>query len=126
MKELPGRYRDFKRQFPAISAAYDELGRMIAETGPLDEKHSQLVKLGMAVASGQEGAVHSHARRALEAGAKPAEVRQVALLGLTTVGFPRMMAGLSWIEDVVGGGGRTPNRARPLARGASIKTRGHG
>jgi len=116
MKELPGRYRDFRRQFPAISAAYDELGRMIAETGPLDEKQSQLIKLGMAVASGQEGAVHSHARRALEAGAKPAEIRQVALLGLTTVGFPRMMAGMSWIEDVVGGGARTLNRARKKSR----------
>ncbi len=127
MKELPGRYRDFRRQFPAISGAYDELGRMIAETGPLDEKHSQLIKLGMAVASGQEGAVHSHARRALDAGAKPEEIRQVALLGLTTVGFPRMMAGMSWIEDVLGGGGRTLNRARPLARVASInKKRKHG
>ncbi len=108
MKELPGRYRDFRRQFPAISEAYDDLGRMLAEAGPLDEKHIQLIKLGMAVASGQEGAVHSHARRALEAGAKPEEVRQVALLAMTTVGFPRMMAGLSWIDDVLKGHGLTP------------------
>ena len=103
MKELPGRYRDFRRKFPAISKTYDDLGRMIA-AGPLDEKQTQLVKLGMAVASGQEGAVHSHARRALEAGAKPEEIRQVALLAMTTVGFPRMMAGMSWIDDVLKGG----------------------
>ena len=101
MKELPGRYRDFRRQFPAISGAYDDLGRMIAEAGPLDEKLVQLIKLGMAIASGQEGAVHSHARRALEAGAKAAEIRQVALVGMTTVGFPRTMAGMSWIDDVL-------------------------
>ena len=108
MKELPGRYRDFRRQFPAISGAYDDLGRMLAEAGPLDEKQVQLVKLGMAVASAQEGAVHSHARRALEAGAKPEEVRQVALLAMTTVGFPRMMAGMSSIDDVLKGQGLTP------------------
>ncbi len=117
MKELPGRYRDFRRQFPAISGAYDDLGRIIAEAGPLEEKHSQLIKLAMAVASGQEGAVHSHARRALDAGAKPEEIRQVALLGMTTVGFPRIMAGLSWIDDVLkkGLGGKRKARRQGAA-----------
>ena len=112
MKELPGRYRDFRRQFPAISGAYDDLGRMIAEAGPLDEKLVQLIKLGMAIASGQEGAVHSHARRALEAGAKAAEIRQVALVGMTTVGFPRTMAGMSWIDDVLKSGLGGKRKAR--------------
>lgn len=112
MKELPGRYRDFRRQFPAISETYDNLGRMLAEAGPLDEKQIQLIKLGMAVASGQEGAVHSHTRRALDAGAKPEEVRQVALLAMTTAGFPRMMAGLSWIDDVLKGGLGGKRKAR--------------
>jgi alkylhydroperoxidase/carboxymuconolactone decarboxylase family protein YurZ len=95
-----------------VSAAYDDLGRTIGEAGPLNEKQAQLIKLGMAVASGQEGAVHSHARRALEAGAKAEEVRQVALLGMTTVGFPRMMAGLSWIDDVLKGGLGGKRKAR--------------
>ena len=103
MKELPGRYQQFKQQFPKISRAYDDIGRLTAKSGPLNEKLVQLIKLGMAVASGQEGAVHSHARRASEAGATREEIRQVALLGLTTVGFPRMMAGLTWIDDVLAG-----------------------
>lgn len=42
-----------------------------AEAGPLSEKVAQLVRLAMAIGSGQEGAVHSHTRRALEAGATP-------------------------------------------------------
>lgn len=116
MKELPGRYRLFRTEFPRISRAYDDLGRMLAEAGPLDEKWVQLVKLAMAVASGQEGAVHSHARRALEAGAAKDEIRQVGLLALTTVGFPRMMAGLSWIDDVLKaglGGKRKTSRTKP-------------
>jgi alkylhydroperoxidase/carboxymuconolactone decarboxylase family protein YurZ len=111
MKKLPGRYQQFKQQFPKISRAYDDIGRLTADGGPLEEKLVQLIKLGMAVASAQEGAVHSHARRALEAGAKREEIRQVALLGLTTVGFPRMMAGLTWIDDVLKG-------AAPKSRGA--------
>jgi 4-carboxymuconolactone decarboxylase len=112
MKELPGRYQQFKRQFPKISQVYDDIGRLTAEAGPLDEKLVQLIKLGMAVASAQEGAVHSHTRRALEAGATREEIRQVALLALTTVGFPRMMAGLSWIDDLLKGVARRSRGVR--------------
>ena len=75
-----------------------------AEAGPLSEKVAQLVRLAMAIGSGQEGAVHSHTRRALEAGATPDEIRHVGLVALTTLGFPRMMTGLSWIDDTLGGG----------------------
>jgi 4-carboxymuconolactone decarboxylase len=103
MKELPGRYQQYKQEFPKISQAYDAIGLLTGKAGPLDEKLVQLIKLGMAVASSQEGAVHSHTRRASEAGATREEIRQVALLALTTVGFPRMMAGLTWIDDVLKG-----------------------
>jgi len=116
MATLPGRYQQFRRQFPAISNAYDEVSRLTSDAGPLDEKTAQLVKLGMAVSSGQEGAVHSHTRRALEAGATADEVRHVGLLGLTTVGFPRMMAGLSWIDDVTKAGLGGKRKAGSLAR----------
>ncbi len=113
MPKLPGRYEQFRDEFPQISRAYDEVSRLTGEAGPLDEKTVQLVKLGMAIASSQEGAVHSHARRAVETGATRKELRQVGLAALTTVGFPRMMAGLSWIDDVAGGtlGGRRNARA---------------
>ena len=33
---------------------------------------------------------------------RPDEVRQVALLALTTIGCPSMVASLTWIEDVIG------------------------
>lgn len=104
MAKLPGRYEDFRAEFPEISRAYEEIGGLVAEAGPLSEKTAQLVKLGMAVAAGLEGAVHSHVRRALGAGASREEVRHVGLLALTTVGFPRMIAGLTWIDDVAKGG----------------------
>ncbi len=110
---LPRHYEQFRQQFPAITRAYDEVSRLTSEAGPLDEKSVQLVRLGMAIASGQEGAVHSHARRALEVGATQEEVRHVGMLALTTVGFPRMMAGLSWIGDVAKGGVGRKRKSRP-------------
>jgi len=100
MAKLPGRYQQIRREFPAIAKAYDEVSHHTATAGPLDDKTVQLVKLAMAIGSGQEGAVHSHARRALDSGASRDEIRHVGLLALTTLGFPRMMTGLAWIDDV--------------------------
>ena len=40
----------------------------------------------------------SNVRRAL-AGATPDEIRHVALLAITTTGFPTAIAGLGWIEE---------------------------
>jgi alkylhydroperoxidase/carboxymuconolactone decarboxylase family protein YurZ len=38
----------------------------------------------------------------VEAGCSAEEIRHVALLGVTTIGFPNMMKTLSWVEDVIG------------------------
>jgi alkylhydroperoxidase/carboxymuconolactone decarboxylase family protein YurZ len=45
--------------------------------------------------------VHSHARRALEAGAKPAEVQHAIIVLTSTIGFPTVSAALSWVDDVI-------------------------
>jgi transposase-like protein len=49
----------------------------------------------------QEGAVRSHARRALAVNMTSDEVRHVGLLALTTIGFPHTVAGLGWIDEVI-------------------------
>lgn len=46
-----------------------------------------------------EGSVHSHARRALEAGAGIQEIEHSLLLLVSVIGFPRVAAALSWISD---------------------------
>ena len=84
---------------PEVWAAYNELGNAIAESGPLDARTERLVKLALAIGAGLEGATHSHTRRGLKAGLSQEELRHVALLGITTIGWPRAIAGLSWIED---------------------------
>jgi len=58
--------------------------------------------MAAAAAIRSEGAVHSHVRRALEAGASVEEVRHSLMLLTSTIGFPTVVAALSWIEDVLG------------------------
>ncbi len=100
MAYLPDVYRHFEEAFPKVHAAHQELARACYEGGPLDGRSARLVKLGISLGAQAEGAVRSHARRALAEGVSPEEVRQVVLLALTTIGFPHTVAGLGWIEEV--------------------------
>ena len=101
MSKLPERFVSFLHDFPEVGEAYQSLGKAVASAGPLDAKTRELIKLGAAIAAGQEGGTHSHARKAIDAGATAEEVRHAALQTLTTIGFPNMMRGLSWVDDVV-------------------------
>ncbi|MCH8154540.1 MAG: carboxymuconolactone decarboxylase family protein [Proteobacteria bacterium] len=65
----------------------------------------RLIKLALSVGARSEGAVHSHARQAVNEGMTSEELRQVAALAITTLGFPAAMAGLSWINDMLKGEG---------------------
>jgi 4-carboxymuconolactone decarboxylase len=99
MARFPRPYEVFKREYPDIWRAYDQLGALVHDAGPLSKKNRELSKLALAIGAGMEGAVHSHTRRALEAGAERAEIIHVALLGITTIGFPSTMAAITWIKD---------------------------
>ena len=101
MAKLPASYEAFKRHYPRIWQAYDHLGTLLHERGPLDEKTRKLVKLAMAIGAKLEGAVHSHTRKALDAGATPGEIRHLVLLCLTTLGFPSTIAAMTWVEDIL-------------------------
>jgi 4-carboxymuconolactone decarboxylase len=98
-EKIPEAYQAFQEQYQAVWTAYDRLGAAVHQQGPLDEKTRELIKLGMAVGARLEGAVHSHTRKALAAGATAEEIRQAILLAIPTVGFPTMMAALTWAED---------------------------
>jgi alkylhydroperoxidase/carboxymuconolactone decarboxylase family protein YurZ len=45
--------------------------------------------------------VHSAVRHAKEAGILDSEIRHVIVLSITTIGFPRAMAAMSWADDVL-------------------------
>lgn len=101
MGRLPKRYLRFMETYPDIGEAYKAYGQAVASAGPLDEKTRCLVKLAMSVAARMEGGARSHAHKALQAGASPDEIRHVVLLSAPTIGFPNMMAGLSWVDDLL-------------------------
>jgi alkylhydroperoxidase/carboxymuconolactone decarboxylase family protein YurZ len=99
--ELPSAAGKLAQDFPSVWQAYSDLGKATAEAGPLDARARRLVKLALAIGALSEGAVHSHARRALAEGISSEELKQVALLAIGTLGFPQAVKGLTWIEDVV-------------------------
>jgi alkylhydroperoxidase/carboxymuconolactone decarboxylase family protein YurZ len=98
---LPRPYQNFVEQHPEVARAHEALGSACHAAGPLDKKTRHLIKLGLATAIESEGAVKSHARQALVAGAVPAELSHAVLLALTTSGFPRTVAALQWVQEVL-------------------------
>ncbi|HKS57612.1 MAG TPA: carboxymuconolactone decarboxylase family protein [Steroidobacteraceae bacterium] len=100
MANKPGFYLSLSRNHPQYIAAVEALGQAVRESGPLDAKSLQLVQLAAAAAIRSEGAVHSHARRALEEGATQDEIRHAVISLTSTIGFPNVTASLSWCEDV--------------------------
>lgn len=90
----------FAKSFPEIWDAYTTLGKSCSDAGPLGTETRRLIKLALAIGAGSEGAVHSHTRQALAEGQSIESLRQVAVLAITTLGFPAAVAGLSWIGDI--------------------------
>uniref|UniRef100_A0A832G0E9 Carboxymuconolactone decarboxylase family protein n=1 Tax=Ignavibacterium album TaxID=591197 RepID=A0A832G0E9_9BACT len=101
MAELPKRFEKFQNEFPEVSNAYELLGKAVHNAGPLDEKTRSLIKLAISTGARLEGAVHSHTRKALEAGCSNEEIKQTILLALPTIGLPSTMAAMSWVEDIL-------------------------
>ena len=101
MAKLPTTYESFRTEHDKVWEAYDRLAKVSHQAGPLNEKTRELVKLAFSIGAKMEGAVHSHTRQALDAGASQQEIRHLVLLGITTIGFPSSMAALSWVEDVL-------------------------
>ncbi len=87
MSQLPKPFRQFRKQFPTVAEAYDALGSAAHESGPLDGKTRELIKLAIAIGARTEGAAHSHTRRAIDAGASRDEILHVLALAVTSIGF---------------------------------------
>lgn len=98
---VPKRFQKFTEDYPEVASSYESLGNAVHSAGPLDDKTRALVKLAISTGARLEGAVHSHARKALKAGATPEEMKHTVLLALPTIGLPSMMAALSWLDDIL-------------------------
>ncbi len=101
MPDAPKAHTRFLEEFPAVAAAYQNLGAAAHASGPLDQRTRHLVKLALAVGAGHEGAVHAHTKKALALGLTPAELKHIVALAVTTLGLPNAVAAYTWINDIV-------------------------
>ncbi len=101
MTKMPAQYTGIQDRYRDVIAALENLGQATKAAGPLDKKTSELVQLAAAAAVRSEGSVHSHARRALAAGASADEIRHALVLLTSTIGFPTVSAALSWADDML-------------------------
>lgn len=102
-RSQPKYYQRMRQLVPAYTDALDRLGVAVRKAGPLDEKTIQLIQLAASAGIRSEGAVHSHTRRALESGATPGDVRHALLCLTSTIGFPGVVAALTWASDELEG-----------------------
>ncbi len=80
-KKIPSKhYQKMSKMFPQVLAAVENLGTTVREAGPLDNKTAELIQLAVAAANQSTGSVHSHTRRAIEAGATEQEIYHSLLL----------------------------------------------
>lgn len=98
---LPKIYESFSKEYPDVFKNFKKLGVSCRATGPLDEKTQNLAKLGIALGVSSRGGVMSSTRKALDSGATREEILHVVMLGLTTTGFPNMIAAFGWVEEVI-------------------------
>ena len=98
---LPRHYSGTVAKYPRMGKALEELGKAVRQEGPIDLKTAHLIQLAASAALRSEGSVHSHTKRALEAGATPEEIRHTIVLLTSTIGFPTVSAALSWVDDIL-------------------------
>jgi len=98
---FPRHYSDTMVKHPRLQEALEALGKAVRQEGPIDAKTGHLIQLAAAASIRSEGSVHSHTRRALDAGATPEEIRHVLFLLISTIGFPTVAAALTWVEDIL-------------------------
>jgi alkylhydroperoxidase/carboxymuconolactone decarboxylase family protein YurZ len=98
---LPKIYEKFSEKFPEIFKDYQQLGKTCREYGPLEPKCQDLINLGIAIGANSRGAVMSQTRKALASSATQEEIIHTVLLSLTTTGFPKMIAAMGWVDEVL-------------------------
>jgi 4-carboxymuconolactone decarboxylase len=98
---LPDVYVRFRGRYPGVAQSLDALGKATQDAGGLDARSQRLVKLGIAIGALAEGAVRSNVRKARAVDVSDEDIRQTALLAISTAGFPTAIAAMAWIEEVL-------------------------
>jgi 4-carboxymuconolactone decarboxylase len=100
---LPKHFIKTRDRFPEIITKLKQLQEVTHAAGPIDKRTAHLIQLAASATQWSEGGVHSHVRRALEAGSSPEEIRHALILLIPTIGYPTVAAALSWADDILDG-----------------------
>lgn len=96
------RFSRLAEDYPDVMAAYEHLGGAVREAGDLDGPTRRLVRLALAIGAGAHRSVRAHARLAVVEGTSARDVRQVAIMAITTLGIPQALTALDWIDEELG------------------------
>lgn len=96
---MPETLEQFKRKFPQVWAAYQDLKDICDKQGPLDKKTIELVKIGISTALGREGGLIAHISKAKKAGAPDSEIYHSILLTSALAGFPATLAAFTTARE---------------------------
>ncbi|WP_027186320.1 carboxymuconolactone decarboxylase family protein [Desulfovibrio inopinatus] len=101
MEKKPRFFAQMQERYPQYMDALKVLGDAAKEAGPIDEKTAHLIQIAAAAVLRSEGAVHSHAKRAVKSGCTDEEIRHAIILLTPTIGYPTVAAALTWIDDIL-------------------------
>ena len=97
----PGAYSRLREVAPDVVAAYEALATATKHAGPVDPLTVSLLRLALSAGQRSWRGVHAHARKALEEGATPEALRQVAALAVPTLGLHAGLDALRWVDEVI-------------------------
>ena len=96
---MPKTLNDFKKHFPEVWSAYEQLRNTCDNNGSLDRKTGELIKIAVSTALRQEGGVVAHASQAKKAGASDEEVYQAILVAMGQAGFPAVVGAMAAAKE---------------------------
>ena len=80
--------KDMKAQTPDIAKSFGGMFQGLMGEGALSVREKELVALGIALSQRCEPCIWSHVEKCIKAGATPAQVRDVAAVGVVMGGGP--------------------------------------
>ncbi len=103
MARTPQEKRDYLiKEYPKFWENFQGMRTAAREAGPLDVKTQELINTAVYASAGTEAGTKTHATRAYEAGATPAELRQAILLCLGLgMGFSHTYEAMNWVREAL-------------------------
>lgn len=96
-----GAHARLRELYPDVVERYEALSAEVMTAGPLSPKAVALAKVAVSIGSGAARTTHAHARKALDAGVTPEELRHLVIVALPTIGLPAALDALRRIDETI-------------------------